>query len=301
MSLVAPNGVTGQASTEGIKAQAGGNPRPGRLAGRSGTRRQANGPGGGGIRVDRIMAGQVAAAQGGMAASAAEPAHGAGAARGTGPDHAADAARGTGPDHAADAARAPALITPPMPPGTPALITPRTPSGAPTPVAQPSPIPPTSLPTPPTTGWSRPTICPTGWSIADHARPRHRLQPGRRAAHRPRPRSPRSAGRARTCSPLRDAEGHCWWRQPGPYHGLSTRTRHPERSLFLPDGTELLVTVGYVRGHAAPQPGRDGPGGDSPARSAGWRSRCAAPSSGPGSSAAGPTWCPPWRTSCGRR
>jgi PAS domain S-box-containing protein len=47
--------------------------------------------------------------------------------------------------------------------------------------------------------------------------------------------------------PLVDAEGRCWWRQSRPYEGLSIRTRHPERSLYLADGTELLVTVGYVR------------------------------------------------------
>src|SRR6266568_2371455 len=47
--------------------------------------------------------------------------------------------------------------------------------------------------------------------------------------------------------PLADAEGRCWWRQSRPYEGLSIRTRHPERSLYLADGTELLVTVGYVR------------------------------------------------------
>jgi PAS domain S-box-containing protein len=47
--------------------------------------------------------------------------------------------------------------------------------------------------------------------------------------------------------PLADGEGNCWWRMSRPYSGLSTRTRHPERSLFLTDGTELLVTVGYVR------------------------------------------------------
>ncbi len=47
--------------------------------------------------------------------------------------------------------------------------------------------------------------------------------------------------------PLADAEGRCWWRQSRPYDGLSIRTRHPERSLYLADGTELLVTVGYVR------------------------------------------------------
>jgi hypothetical protein len=47
--------------------------------------------------------------------------------------------------------------------------------------------------------------------------------------------------------PLRDAEDRCWWNVTKPYGGLSTRTRHPERSLHLPDGTELLVSVGYVR------------------------------------------------------
>ena len=43
-----------------------------------------------------------------------------------------------------------------------------------------------------------------------------------------------------------------------PISGLSTRSRHPERSLYLPDGTELLVTVGYVRGAARPGPARPG-------------------------------------------
>jgi signal transduction histidine kinase len=51
----------------------------------------------------------------------------------------------------------------------------------------------------------------------------------------------------RTVLPLQDSENRCWWEQSKPYQGLSTRTRHPERSLYLPDGTELLVTVGYVR------------------------------------------------------
>jgi signal transduction histidine kinase len=55
--------------------------------------------------------------------------------------------------------------------------------------------------------------------------------------------------------PLRDAEDRCWWTQTQPYRGLCTRTRHPERSLYLPDGTELLVSVGYVRDR---QPGADG-------------------------------------------
>jgi signal transduction histidine kinase len=47
--------------------------------------------------------------------------------------------------------------------------------------------------------------------------------------------------------PLIDHEGRCWWRLSRPYDGLSIRTRHPERSLCLPDGRELLVCVGYVR------------------------------------------------------
>jgi signal transduction histidine kinase len=47
--------------------------------------------------------------------------------------------------------------------------------------------------------------------------------------------------------PLRDSEDRCWWTMTQPYHGLSTRSRHPERPLYLPDGTELLVSVGYVR------------------------------------------------------
>jgi signal transduction histidine kinase len=51
----------------------------------------------------------------------------------------------------------------------------------------------------------------------------------------------------RAALPLRDADGSCWWAQSRPYDGLRTRTRHPERQLYLPDGTELLVTVSYVR------------------------------------------------------
>jgi tRNA G18 (ribose-2'-O)-methylase SpoU/signal transduction histidine kinase len=53
--------------------------------------------------------------------------------------------------------------------------------------------------------------------------------------------------------PFRDEDGRDWWVCVDPYHGLSTRARHPERSLFLTDGTELLVSVGYVRD------GRSGP------------------------------------------
>ncbi|HEX2821329.1 MAG TPA: PAS domain-containing protein [Streptosporangiaceae bacterium] len=47
--------------------------------------------------------------------------------------------------------------------------------------------------------------------------------------------------------PLRDSDGRDWWVYADPYHGLLTRTRHPERSLYLSDGTEVLVSVGYVR------------------------------------------------------
>jgi signal transduction histidine kinase len=47
--------------------------------------------------------------------------------------------------------------------------------------------------------------------------------------------------------PFRDNDGKDWWVFVDPYHGLLTRTRHPERSLYLGDGTELLVSVGYVR------------------------------------------------------
>ncbi|MFC5186496.1 sensor histidine kinase [Actinomadura harenae] len=47
--------------------------------------------------------------------------------------------------------------------------------------------------------------------------------------------------------PLHDAEGRDWWKCSAPYDGLSTRTRHPEQTLFLPDGTELLVSAAYRR------------------------------------------------------
>jgi PAS domain S-box-containing protein len=47
--------------------------------------------------------------------------------------------------------------------------------------------------------------------------------------------------------PLCDEDGRDWWVYADPYHGLPTRTRHPERSLYLTDGTEVLVSIGYVR------------------------------------------------------
>ena len=50
--------------------------------------------------------------------------------------------------------------------------------------------------------------------------------------------------------PLHDDDGRDWWVYADPYHGLPTRTRHPERSLYLADGTEVLVSIGYVRDRA---------------------------------------------------
>ena len=47
--------------------------------------------------------------------------------------------------------------------------------------------------------------------------------------------------------PFRDEDSRDWWMCVDPYNGLATRSRHPERSLFLADGIELLVSVGYVR------------------------------------------------------
>ena len=65
--------------------------------------------------------------------------------------------------------------------------------------------------------------------------------------------------------PLRDADGRDWWVCADPYHGLPTRTRHPERSLYLSDGTEVLVSVGYVRARGA----RGVRGGGQPPRARG--------------------------------
>jgi signal transduction histidine kinase len=65
--------------------------------------------------------------------------------------------------------------------------------------------------------------------------------------------------------PFRDDDGRDWWMFADPYNGLATRSRHPERSLFLGEGTaehggssprdriEVLVSVGYARD------GRSGP------------------------------------------
>ena len=61
--------------------------------------------------------------------------------------------------------------------------------------------------------------------------------------------------------PLRDSEDRSWWACVDPFRGLSTRTRHPELPLYLPDGAEFLVTMGYVRvPRCAPGTGPDWPG-----------------------------------------
>jgi signal transduction histidine kinase len=95
-----------------------------------------------------------------------------------------------------------------------------------------------------------PLVCaddlPDGLVIADHA---GRVIVFNRAASRL---TGISAGRAlgrdlRSVLPLQDGDARCWWQHSQPYQGLSTRTRHPERALYLPDGTELMVSVGYVR------------------------------------------------------
>jgi signal transduction histidine kinase len=102
---------------------------------------------------------------------------------------------------------------------------------------------------------------PDGLAIADH---RGRVLLFNRAAARLTGIAAAAAvGRdVRDVLAFRDAEGANWWRCVDPYHGLRTRTRHPETPLFLPDGTELLVTAGYVRGPA-------GVPGDTPARAGG--------------------------------
>jgi signal transduction histidine kinase len=87
---------------------------------------------------------------------------------------------------------------------------------------------------------------PDGLVIADHS---GRVAVFNRAASRLTGISPAQAlGRdVREVLPLQDSDERCWWTATQPYAGLATRSRHPERCLYLPDGTELLVTVGYVR------------------------------------------------------
>lgn len=87
---------------------------------------------------------------------------------------------------------------------------------------------------------------PDGLVIADHM---GRVSVFNRAAARLLGVAPASAlgTDVRDLLPLRDTDGRDWWACTNPYDGLSTRTRHHEMSLYLADGTELLVTVGYVR------------------------------------------------------
>jgi signal transduction histidine kinase len=87
---------------------------------------------------------------------------------------------------------------------------------------------------------------PDGLVIADH---RGLVAVFNRAASRLTGISPDLAlGRdVRQVLPLQDSDQRCWWTATQPYDGLATRSRHPERCLYLPDGTELLVSVGYVR------------------------------------------------------
>lgn len=47
--------------------------------------------------------------------------------------------------------------------------------------------------------------------------------------------------------PLLDADGASWWSCTQPFGGLGTRTRQPERLLWLPDGAQVFVTAAYVR------------------------------------------------------
>ncbi|MGH3303695.1 MAG: ATP-binding protein [Streptosporangiaceae bacterium] len=96
---------------------------------------------------------------------------------------------------------------------------------------------------------------PDGLIIADHT---GAVTVVNRAAARLTGIAPAAAlGRdVRQVLPLRDHEDRCWWTLTQPYAGLCTRTRHPERALYLPDGTEVLVSVGYVRERR--RAGRDG-------------------------------------------
>ena len=108
--------------------------------------------------------------------------------------------------------------------------------------------------------------------------------------------------------PLRDADERDWWVYADPYHGLPTRTRHPERSLYLVDGTEVLVSVGYVRARGGTRGSR---GSGSPRERGGfWGGRppgitecngsssaCAGRNSGNGWNAAAPSSSRPSPTS----
>jgi len=87
---------------------------------------------------------------------------------------------------------------------------------------------------------------PDGLVLADHV---GRVTVFNRAAVRLTGIAPTDAigGDIRDVLPLRDRDGRDWWACTDPYGGLNIRTRHPEVPLFLPSGTELLVTVSYIR------------------------------------------------------
>ena len=87
---------------------------------------------------------------------------------------------------------------------------------------------------------------PDGLVLADHI---GRVCVFNRAAARLTGVSPADAIGAdiRDVLPLRDRDGRDRWARADPYHGLNIRTRHEEVSCYLPNGTELLVTVGYTR------------------------------------------------------
>ncbi len=54
--------------------------------------------------------------------------------------------------------------------------------------------------------------------------------------------------------PLLDDEGRSWWIHSQPFDGIRTRTRQPERLLWLPDGQPVFVTASYVRPRGANTP-----------------------------------------------
>ena len=103
-------------------------------------------------------------------------------------------------------------------------------------------------------GWAvSPDALPDGIVVADS---RGTVTVFNRAAGRLTGTSPDAAVGAdvRVVLPLRDGDGRSWWGLARPYDGLRIRTRQVELPLFLPDGTELLVTVGCTR-----EPRRGGP------------------------------------------
>src|SRR6266516_2692231 len=87
---------------------------------------------------------------------------------------------------------------------------------------------------------------PDGLVLADHT---GRVTVFNRAATRLTGIAPADAigGDIRDVLPLRDRDGRDWWACTDPYGGLNVRARHPEVSLSLPGGDELLVTVSYIR------------------------------------------------------